>query len=110
MFLQLFLAPLTGLHVEVLEDVVFALGADLRWWHLQWIAIQGDALQMPEVTIAQRQMGNSVAGDIEPNEGQLGYFCVGNREGKSQSLQAWSFVIQTDFIQLKPQLLSSPTA
>lgn len=47
---------------------------------------------MPEVTVAQRQMGNSVAGDIEPNEGQLGYFCVGNREGKSQSLRAWSFV------------------
>lgn len=92
MFLQLFLAPLTGLHVEVLEDVVFALGADLRWWHLQWIAIQWDALQMPEVTVAQRQMGNSVAGDIEPNEGQLGYFCVGNREGKSQSRRAWSFV------------------
>lgn len=38
--LQLVLAPLAGLHVEVLEDVVFALGADLRRWHLQRVVVQ----------------------------------------------------------------------
>lgn len=38
--LQLLLAPLAGLHVEVLEDVVFPLGADLCRRHLQWVVVQ----------------------------------------------------------------------
>ena len=37
---QFFLVPLAGLHVEVLEDVVLALGANLCRWHLQWVVVQ----------------------------------------------------------------------
>lgn len=68
------LVVLTGLHVQVLEDVVFAFGADLCGWHLQRVAVQGDGLQMPEVAVTQRHVGDSVAGHVEPNERKLGYF------------------------------------
>lgn len=46
-FLQLALAPLAGLHVQVLEYVVLALGADLGGRHLQRVVVQQDDLQMP---------------------------------------------------------------
>lgn len=39
-FLQLALAPLTRLHVQVLEDVVFAFGADLSGRRLQGVVVQ----------------------------------------------------------------------
>lgn len=74
MSFQFLLAPLAGLHVEVLEDVVFALRADLRGWHLQGVVVQRDALEMPQVAVAQGHVGNAVAGHIEPDKGQLGYF------------------------------------
>lgn len=74
MSLQLLLAPLAGLHVEVLKDVVFALGADLCGRHLQRVVVQLDALQMPEVAVTQGHVGDAVAGDIEADEGELGYF------------------------------------
>lgn len=38
--LQLLLVSLAGLHVKVLEDVVFALGADLSGGHLQRVVVQ----------------------------------------------------------------------
>lgn len=79
--LQLLLAPLAGLHVEVLEDVVFALGADLRRWHLQRVVVQRDALEMPEVAVAQGHMGNAVAGHVEPDKGELGYFWMVQKGG-----------------------------
>lgn len=79
MFLQLLLAPLAGLHVEVLENVIFALGADLRRRHLQRVVVQRDGLQMPKVAVAQGHVGNPVAGHIEANQGKLGYFWRGNR-------------------------------
>lgn len=69
--LQLLLAPLAGLHVEVLEDVVFALGADLRRWHLQRVVVQQDALEVAQVAVAQGHVGNAVTGNIEPDEGEL---------------------------------------
>ena len=64
MSLQLLLAPLAGLHVEVLKDVVFALGADLRGRHLQRVVVQQDALEMPEVAVAQGHVRDAVAGHI----------------------------------------------
>lgn len=79
--LQLLLAPLAGLHVEVLEDVVFALGADLSRRHLQRVVVQRDALQVPQVAVAQRHVGDAVAGHVEPDERELGYFCAGT-EGR----------------------------
>ena len=79
--LQLLLAPLAGLHVEVLEDVVFALGADLSRRHLQRVVVQRDALEVPQVPVAQGHAGNAIAGHIEPDERELGYFCTGT-EGR----------------------------
>ena len=80
MSLQLLLAPLAGLHVEVLKDVVFALGADLRGRHLQRVVVQQDALEMPEVAVAQGHVGDAVAGHIEPDQGELRYFWTVQRE------------------------------
>lgn len=77
MSLQLLLAPLAGLHVEVLEDVVFALGTDVRGGHYERIVVQGDALEVAEVAVAQGYVGNAVAGDVEPDEGELGDFWRG---------------------------------
>lgn len=70
--LQLLLAPLAGLHVEVLEDVVFALGADLGGGRLQRVVVQRDALQVAQVAVAQGHAGNAVAGRVQADEGQLG--------------------------------------
>lgn len=72
--LQLLLVSLAGLHVKVLEDVVFALGADLSRGHLQWVVVQRDALEVTQVSVAQGYMGNAIAGYIKPNKGQLGNF------------------------------------
>lgn len=85
MFLQL-LVTLTGLHVQVLEDVIFAFGANLCRWHLQWVVVQQDGLQMPEVAEAQRHVGNPVAGHIEPNKRQFRYFWTGFREGELEDV------------------------
>lgn len=80
MFLQLFVT-LTSLHVQVLEDVIFAFGANLCRWHLQRVVVQQDGLQMPEVAEAQGHVGNTVTGHVEPNKRQFRYFCTGFREG-----------------------------
>jgi len=77
---QLLLAPLARLHVEELEDVVFALGADLRRRHLQRVVVQQDALQVAQVAVAQGHVGNAVAGHVEPDEGKLRYLWVVQRE------------------------------
>lgn len=54
--------------------MVFALGADLCRWHLQRVVVQCDALEMPEVAVTQGHVGNAVAGHIETDKGELGYF------------------------------------
>lgn len=77
--LQVLLVPLARLHVKVLEDVVFALGANLRRRHLQRIVVQGDGLKVSQVAVAQGHVGNAVAGNIEPDKRELGDFCVEQR-------------------------------
>lgn len=83
LLLQLLLALLAGLHVEVLEDVVFALGADLGWGRLQWVVVQRDALQVAQAAVAQGYTRNAIAGRIQADEGQLGYFCGTSSSGRS---------------------------
>lgn len=73
-FLQLLLVSLAGLHVKILEDVVFALGADLSRGHLQRVVVQRNALEMTQVSVTQGHMGNAIAGYIQPNKGQFRYF------------------------------------
>lgn len=50
-------------------------GADLCWGHLQRVVVQRDELEMPQVPIAHGNVGNSVAGDVQTDERQLGQFC-----------------------------------
>lgn len=83
MFLQLLVA-LTGLHVQVLEDVIFAFGADLCRRHLQRVVVQQDGLQVPEVPEAQGHVGNSVTGHIQPNKWEFRNLWTGFREGELQ--------------------------
>ena len=70
--LQLLLVPPAGLHVEVLEDVVLALGADLRGGQLQWVAVQQEALQVAQVAVAHRHVGDAVARQVQAHQRQLG--------------------------------------
>jgi len=91
--LQLLLVSLAGLHVEILEDMVFSLGADLRRGHLQRVVVQQDGLQVPQVAVAQGHMGNAVAGHIEPDQRELGYFWMVQKDGISQSHWGFKLVI-----------------
>ena len=72
MALQLLLVPPAGLHVEVLEDVVLALGADLGGRQLQRVAVQQEALQVAQVAVAHGHVGDAVARQVQAHQRQLG--------------------------------------